>query len=177
MNRTLVSCFCLLLSLAPSAVFAQSQTTPKSEGSRIVTVTRLVAIFSDLESQWLRALQQKDQSTLNRLLAEDLQVWTPAPPGDPIPREDWLKQASADRLESFHIRQMAVRSLNDDVTLASFVLNETVERAGKPATYDYFVVDVWHRDANQWQVTDRYVSKVAGASQPAQTSVKPSGRN
>ncbi len=177
MSRTLVSCFCLILSLVPSAVLAHSQATPKSGPGRIVTVTRLVAMFSDLESQWLTAVQQKDESALKRLLADDFQVWTPTPPGDPITREDWLKQAWAGRLESFHLRQMAVRSLTDDTALASFVLSETVERAGKTTRRDYFVVDVWRKNDNQWQVTDRYVSSHAGASHPAQTDVKPSGKN
>jgi ketosteroid isomerase-like protein len=168
MNRRPVSCLCLLLSLVASAIFVQNQAKPKSEPSRIVTVTRLVAMFSDLESQWLRAMQRKDESTLNRLLAEDLQVWTPTPPGDPIPREDWLRQALADRLESFHLRQMAVRSVNDDIALVSFVWSETVVRGGKSATSHYFVVDVWRkdRDNDRWQVTDRYISSVAPASHP-----------
>ena len=177
MSRTLVSCFCLVLSLVPSAVCAHSQTTPKSGPGRIVTVTRLVAMFSDLESQWLTAVQQKDESTLKRLLAEDFQVWTPTPPGDPVSREDWLKHVLAERVESFHIRQMAVRSLNDDTALASFVLSETVERAGKATRRDFFVVDVWRKNNDNWQVTDRYVSSIASAPHPTQTDIKPSGKN
>ena len=172
-----VSCLCLLLLLVSPAVFAQNQVQTKSEPGRIATVTRLVATFSDLETQWLNAVRQKDESTLNRLLAENFQVWTSAPPGDPIPREDWLKQALAERPESFRIRQMAVRSLNDDIALVSCVWSETVANVGKPTTYDYFVVDVWRKSDSRWQVTDRYVSSVAAASHPTQTSVRPSGKN
>jgi ketosteroid isomerase-like protein len=174
MKRTLFAC--LLVAVMACAVLAQDQTRRgKSEAGRIVTVTRLVAMFSDLESQWLKAVQQKDEGTLNRLLAQDLRVWMPTPPGDPIPREDLLKQALSQRLESFAIRQMAVRSLHDDTALVSFVLHETVEQAGKPVTSDYFVIDVWQKVDSNWQVADRYFSEVA--SSPAQTSVKPSGKN
>jgi ketosteroid isomerase-like protein len=177
MSRALVSRFCLVLCLALSEVLAQSQTPPRSGSGRIVTVTRLVAMFSDLESQWLTAIQQKDENALKRLLADDFQVWTPTPPGDPISREDWLKQAGAGKLESFHLRQMAVRSLNDETALASFVLSETVERAGKATRHDNFVVDVWRKTGDQWHVTDRYISQITGASPPARTDLKPSGKN
>jgi hypothetical protein len=77
------------------------------------------------------------------------------------------------RLESFAIRQMAVRSLNGDTALVSFVLRETVEQAGKAVTSNYFVIDVWQRVDSNWQVTDR----LKLALSRAQTNVKPSGKN
>jgi hypothetical protein len=165
------SIFCVLLFCA--AALGQ---TP----GRIVTTTRLVTIFSQLEKDWLKAVQQKDEASLNRLLTEDFEVWTPAPPGDPTPREEWLRQALAEKIDSFRIRQMAVKGLNDNTAIASFVLSETVEHAGKPLTRSFFIVDVWEKKNGRdesWQATERYLSEVKGVAATQQGDVKPTGKN
>jgi ketosteroid isomerase-like protein len=158
--------------LAGSLVGAYGQST-KPPG-RIVTTTRLVAIFSELENDCMKAVQENDENTLNKLLSDDFEVWTPAPPGHPIPREDWLKQVQ--KPQSFRIRQMAVRGVADDISIASFVLSETINQTGaKPR--NTFIVDVWTKIADQWQLMDRYASPIVGAT-PAATQVdkQPTGK-
>ena len=158
------------------AAFANAQAPGQHTPGRIVTTTRLVAIFSQLENQWLKAVQEKDQATLDRLLGEEFQAWKPM--ADPIPREDWVKQAFADKLASFRTQHMAVRGLNNDISVASFVLTQTTEQGKKPTTQQYFVVDVWQKTAGGWQATDRYISQLKNASVPtAPTDVKPTGKN
>lgn len=160
----------ILLAASLAAAYGQTIKPP----GRIVTTTRLVAIFSELENDCVKAIQQNDGARLNKLLSEDFEVWTPAPPGHPIPREDWLKQA--EKPQSFSIRQMAVRGLANDISIASFVLSETVNPpAAKPR--NTFVVDVWKKSGDQWQLTDRYASPFAGAI-PAATpgDKRPTGK-
>src|SRR5205823_11350329 len=89
---------------------------------RIVTTTRLVAIFSDLERQLMSAVQQKDDVKTQQFLSDDFAVWTPQPPGDPIPQEDWLASEKRKQPTSFRIHQMAVQSLGEYAAV-SFVLN------------------------------------------------------
>ncbi len=139
---------------------AVAQSTNPAPG-RIVTTTRLVAMFSQLESELESGIQHDDSSALNRLLSEDFEVWTPAPPGQPIPREDWLQQQStAAKIESFHVAQMAVRGLAENISIASFVLSETQQASGHPVQKLFFVVDVWKKSGQQWQLTDRYLAPV-----------------
>ena len=167
----------VLLSSLLTIQFGLAQAVPK-ETARIVTKTRLVAIFSELETQWLQAVQQKDETTLSRLVSEDFQVWTPQPPGAPIPREDWQKQALAHQLASFRLRQMAVRSLSNQISVASFVLSDIIEQGGKPRSRDHFVVDIWKKDGENWQCTDRYVWPISGNARRVRAGVdlKPSGK-
>ena len=167
----------VLLSSLLTIQFGLAQAVPK-ETARIVTKTRLVAIFSELETQWLQAVQQKDETTLSRLVSEDFQVWTPQPPGAPIPREDWQKQALAHQLASFRLRQMAVRSLSNQISVASFVLSDIIEQGGKPQSRDHFVVDIWKKDGENWQCTDRYVWPISGNARRVRAGVdlKPSGK-
>jgi Domain of unknown function (DUF4440) len=158
------------------AAFAQGQVARPRPQRRIITKTRLVAIFSDLENQLFEAVHKKDHAGVDSILSEDFQLWTPRPPGDPVPREDWKNQSLAENLKEFRIRQMAARAVEDNVTLVSFVLSKTVQRATKPSVQDYFVVDLWQKAENKWKLTDRYASPFSGApSRPVRA--QPTGKD
>lgn len=163
----------LLLITANVTVSAYSQTT---KPGRIVTTTRLVAIFSQLESNLEKAVQKKDQTAFHQFLSDEFEVWTPAPPGQPIPGEDWWKQAAAKPPQSFRMRQMAVRSLADDISVASFVLSERVNQS-TAQTRDTFIVDVWKQSGDKWQLTDRYAAPIAPRRPSAPgTDKRPTGK-
>jgi hypothetical protein len=138
---------------------------------RIITPTRLQVLFSGLETDWLNAVQQQDAKALDSLLGEEFQVWTAAPPGDPIPREGWQREAFSKKLGSFTIRQIAVRSLNPEIAVASFVLDENF---GKSQA-SYFVVDVWNNAGGAWKCRDRYLSRVEQLASPKRAAKKKPG--
>jgi hypothetical protein len=142
----------LLLIFAICAL-AHAQSAPRSASpGRIATTTRLVALFSGQERELNLALQQKDAATLDRLLSPDFQVWTPEPPGHPIPREDWVQQNAGGSFGGARLTQMAVRDLGN-----SHVVSFVMSRASGAS----FVVDVWQDAGNgTWKLTDRYVSAV-----------------
>jgi hypothetical protein len=148
-------------------------------GHRIVTKTRLQVLFGDLESQWLKAVQQKDAAALDVLLGEEFQVWTPLPTSYPIPREDWQKAAFGRPFQSFRLTQMAVRGVTPDVSVASFRLSQAFA-AVQSQTEDFFVVDVWLKSGkgDNWKCTDRYMWRVSATAQPsgAKEDVKPTGK-
>src|SRR5207248_3590239 len=91
---------------------------------RIVTTTRLVTLFSDLERQLMSAVQQNDDVKTQQFLSDDFAVWTPQPPGDPIPAEDWMASEKRKQLSSFRICQLSVQPLGEHAALSS-VLRET----------------------------------------------------
>jgi uncharacterized protein DUF4440 len=166
----------LLMFLSPCAAFPQGQVAPPRPQKRIVTKTRLVAVFSDLENQLFEAEQNKDHAGLDAILAEDFQLWTPTPPGDPVPRADWLSQSLAENLRDFRIQQMAARSVEENATVVSFVLSKTVAHAGKTSLQNYFVVDLWQKADDKWKLSDRYASQVSATSLRL-SRPKPSGKN
>jgi len=162
----------LLFTFPLSSLYAaQNQVAP----GRVVITTRLVAIFSELESNVLTALQKKDGAALDKLLSDEFQVWTADPPGSPLPREDWQAQAFGSPPASFHLRQMAVRPVSDDVAIASFVLQESSIRDGKEISQQRFIVDVWKKNGDGWLCTDRYASNAA-ESPSQQSDKKPTGK-
>ncbi len=149
-TATAITLIAVLVQGAPST-YAQA---PQSR--RIVTTTRLVARFSELEERLAAAIKRKDESALNNLLSDDFDQWTPAPPGDPIPREDWLSSVLAGfTLDSFSIRQMAVRSL-DKFQLVSFVLSRKALCHGTDCSADAFIIDLWQEQAGGPRLVARY---------------------
>ncbi len=143
--------------------------SPRQKPSRVVTRTRLVALYSDLESQLAAAAQKSDKAKLEQLLTDDFEQWSPEPPGDPVPREDWM---AAYHPTSFSTSQMAVRAFGD-TDVASFVLRQRGTFGEKDANGEFFVVDVWRREGNSSRLASRYISRVGKTSGP---SSSPSGK-
>ena len=135
----------------------------------MVTRTRLVALYSDLEIQLVTAAQKSDKARLEQMLADDFEQWSPEPPGDPIPREDWM---AGYHPASFSLSQVAVRAFGD-TEIASFVLHQKGAFTDKDASGDFFVVDVWRREGNTSRLASRYTSRLAKPSVP---SAFPSGK-
>jgi hypothetical protein len=144
----------ILLAALATACLAQDRPASQTGHFRVMTATRLVAVFSDLERQWLVALEQKDRAALDQLMSEDFQAWTPEPPGEPMPRDEWMPKAAGIKSQAVRLRQMSVRDLGN-TALVCFVLSQP--------SGDWFVVDVWTKHGDAWQVTDRYLSRLSGA--------------
>ena len=133
--------------------------------ARVQTATRLVTIFSNLENQLMDAMVAKNSGAAERLVADDFAQWTPIPPGDPTPRQEWLKTDRSD-MADYRIQQMSVKDLGDHAA-ASFVLT-AIGRA-------WFVVDIWKKAGSDWQLESRYLSPTDPA--PYRGAIKPSGKN
>lgn len=136
-------------------------------GSRPVAIsTRLVAVFSALENELGEARERGDNAALERLLAVDFEQRSAAAPGQPLPRDAWMARKSTGDVAETH--DMAV---HDHGTVA--VVSFASRPGGRgPAS---FVVDVWKKEADAWQLSTRYVSALPGAAaRPAAT--RPTGK-
>ena len=134
---------------------------PQDQDKGHQVVTKLQIFFSELETQWLKAAQEKDPAALNRVVSDDFHLWTSAPPGN-IPREDWFAGIFGRKVLSSHLRQLAVRNLSPEIAVVSFVNTETYQQTATPQTEDHFVVDIWMNkgSGDNWRCTDRYVSEL-----------------
>src|SRR5262249_10562909 len=131
--------------------------------------------FLDLENQLFQAVQSEDRAGLDSILADDFQLWTPNPPGGPVPREDWKNQSLAENLKEFHIRQMAARSVEENVTVELRAHQSCKGRWEAPAR-DYFVADLWQKSEDKWKLSDRYASPLSVVSS-RQVRGKPTGKD
>jgi ketosteroid isomerase-like protein len=142
---------------------------------RIITATRQVVIFTDLETQMLRAIQSKDQAGLSKLISEDCIL--EMPDADPLTGEDWIKGIfSKDYvLKSFVLRQVSVVD-GHDFAVVKFDRVQQSSFKGKPDGGEFFVVDVWKKDGETWKLENRFVSKVSSVPYMPKTDARPTGK-
>jgi hypothetical protein len=142
---------------------------------RIITATRQVTIFNSLENQLLRAIQNKDQAGLSKLVSDDCIV--EMPDADPLPGDDWLKAVlSKDYvLKTFVVRQLSVVD-GADVMVVKFDRVQQSSFKGKPDGGEFFVIDVWKKDGADWKLANRFASKVSSVPYMPKADVKPTGK-
>ncbi|HKD81826.1 MAG TPA: nuclear transport factor 2 family protein [Candidatus Angelobacter sp.] len=165
---------CLLVLLTALVVSAQEPVKPALT-PRIITATRQVSIFTDLERQLLTAIQKKDKQALQGLVTDDYVLEMPN--ADPLAGEDWTDSVlSKDfALKSFQVRQMSVADLGQ-TAVVKFDRLQRATYKGKDDSGEFFVVDLWKKNGDAWKLANRYVSKVSSVV-PAQKAVKPTGKN
>jgi hypothetical protein len=145
--------FIVILSLVSFRAFAQDQKTV------VAPHNKLEKFFSELETQFLKAEQDKDPAALNRLVSDDFHVITAE---KTIPHSDWLLEAFARRLLSFHIRRLSVRELSPTSTVVTFVRSETYQLTATPQTEEHLIEDTWVNSGtgDNWRCTTRRVSDI-----------------
>jgi hypothetical protein len=122
----------------------------------VVSVTRLVMMFNTLEADLNVAAQQNNVEVIDKLLAPNFEMRVGAMPGNPVPRAAWLRQMQSTQMTALMPAQMAVHDY-DNVAVVSF-LNKRSTSAG-----DIYIVDVWKKQALNWQLAVRYASPAGHA--------------
>jgi hypothetical protein len=163
------------LALAVFANASAQEPVKPSLSPRIITATRQVAIFTDLEKQLLRVIQSKDQAGLSKMVAED--CFIEMPDADPLPCDEWMTSVlSKDYvLKTFVVRQLSATD-GPDSAVVKFDRVQESSYKGKPDGGEFFVVDVWKKTGDAWKLASRYVSKVSSVPFMPKTDVKPTGK-
>jgi ketosteroid isomerase-like protein len=153
---------------------AQEPVKPKLT-PRIVTATRQVTMFSDLEIQMLKAVQKKDKATLQAMLTEDCIIGMPD--ADPLPGDEWVDSVIAKdfTLKSFAMRDVFAVDLGNAVVI-KFERRQDATNKGKAESGEFFVVDVWKKDGDAWKLANRFVSKTNSGPSMPKPPTKPTGK-
>ena len=166
---------CLVCLVIFSLAAAAQEPVKPPVSPRIITATRQVSIFTDLEKQLLKAVQAKDKATLNNLIADDCMI--EMPDADPMPGEDWIASVLGKdfTLKSFIVRQVSALDQGDFVVI-KFDRVQQATYKGAPENGEFFVVDVWKKNGDSWKLANRYVSKVSSVPWMPKGDVKPTGK-
>jgi hypothetical protein len=142
---------------------------------RIITATKLVDQFADMERQLLRSIEKKDKPALTALISDDLSI--AMPDSDLLPGEDWTESVlSKDfQLKSWIVRQLTVADLGDSM-LVSFDRVQQATFKGKADSGEFFVTDIWKKDGDNWKLTNRFVAKVSSEPWMPKGPVRPTGK-
>jgi len=165
-----------LVCLGIFSVAAAAQEPVKPPVSpRIITATRQVSIFTDLEKQLLKAVQAKDEAKLKSLVGDDCMI--EMPDSDPMPGDDWVASVLGKdfALKSFSIRQVSALDQGDFVVV-KFDRVQQAAYKGTPENGEFFVVDLWTKNGDSWKLANRYVSKVSSVPWMPKSDVKPTGK-
>lgn len=156
-SRTLTHSFLaglvLVGGLLVGSVSAEADT---SAPIQVPVLTRLVKLFFGYETRLLDAAKSRDLSALNELLDDDFELRAGPVPGDPTPREDWLRESLGDSSVAYGIEQMAVQDLGQ-----AAVVSYLGRRKGGN---NLFFVDVWVKKSGHWKLAVRYLSPAGSAN-------------
>lgn len=136
----------VLLALLVSAAQAQAP-------GRVATMTRTAKLFGDLEGRIDDAASRHDQAALEKLLAPQFEQRDAGSPGQPLPRADFIGKLMAQPGGARY-----------DMAVHEFGTTFVVSYAAKQ-----FVIDVWVRNGDDYQLAARYT----GGTPPAQKGVDP----
>ena len=153
---------------------AQEPVKPKLN-ARIVTATKQVSMFSDLEIQMLKAVQKKDKAALQAMLTDDCVIEMPN--ADPLPGDEWVDSVMAKdfTLKSFAMRGVFFVDLGN-AAVVKFERRQDATNQGKAESGEFFVVDVWKKDGDAWKLANRFVSRTNSESSIPKTPIKPTGK-
>jgi Domain of unknown function (DUF4440) len=154
----------------PSQATAPDKVDPLQGSPKIVTATRGVQQFWDIEKSLAQAFDKKDQSALGKMLNEDFKIWMPNQTGSAIGREDWLA-AGKENPSPVRLAQMAVQ-FYQDVVVVKFLGQGKHPTSGKGNAHQYFVVDLWEKNDTGWELTNRYMSAIT----PVEMPKRPTGK-
>lgn len=163
--RGLLSVFALLLSLclavpcAAQAVHKKERETPEPERPAS-DAHSFMELFTKLERDFAQAVQKKDETSLEAILAPEFMLRTSDNPENPLPRaESILRALTSYDIRAFNHRSTAIRAFLG-VAVVSFVESRQATIGGKDCSGDYFIVDLWEANHGRWQISARYVAPV-----------------
>jgi hypothetical protein len=118
-------------------------------------------LFTKLERDWTQAVQEKNKTALESILAPEFMLRSSDNPENPLSRADWIQLAlTRSDIRSFTHRAMAIRAFLR-VAAVSFVQSQHATMDGKDRSGDYFIVDLWEVNNDKWQVCARYITPVS----------------
>ena len=129
------------------------------EIARVPTVTRLVKVFAELETEIITAFKEKNQAKLKQLVYPDFEMQIASRSADPVPMSEWLKASMAEAASySYDISQMSVHDLGE-TAIVSFIWNAPDKTQQDPPP-DISIVDIWKKDGTRWKLAIRYAAAV-----------------
>ena len=114
--------------------------------------------LAKLEVGWMQAMQDRDQETLERLVAPGFRFTALHLAPEPMSRQQWMDAA----MGGYHIISFAYESMDIDVFGDTAVIHA---RYSQMASWDqnnlsnvFRLTDIWSRIDGKWQVVARHSS-------------------
>ncbi|HEX4630357.1 MAG TPA: nuclear transport factor 2 family protein [Chthoniobacterales bacterium] len=138
--------------LGVGAAFAAepSPNTPRAKGESEII---------QLEQRWMTAMKERDEKTLNQLVAPEFTLSGIDDPEEPaLPRKTWIDNTLHNlTVESFSFVKTRVQVAGDTAIVHAIFTWKGVFK--EPFTDTVSLIDVWVRRNGNWQVVSRFVGE------------------
>lgn len=102
----------------------------------------------------------KDTKTMERLVSHEFTVRVSDAPERSLPRSLWGQPTGAYKMESIEERHHSARKLGEDLAVVSLLLTQKASLEGRDRSGDFYVVDIWKKSGDRWQIIARYSSPI-----------------
>jgi len=122
-------------------------------GTGVLTQTRYVRQFGEMENDLLKVIEKHDGAKLEQLLASTFEVRKAS--GEVIPRADWINQIKANPNPELNraISRLIVYEIGAHA-VANFNISSADKKTG------LFIVDVWAPENGTWVLRARMESEL-----------------
>jgi hypothetical protein len=100
----------------------------------------------------------KDTKTMERLVSPEFTQRVSDAPERSLPRSLWGQPSGTYKIESIEGRHHAARKLTEDLAVVSLLLTQQATSEGRDRSGDFYVVDIWKKRGDRWQMIARYSS-------------------
>lgn len=131
--------------LSSVSVFAQNEATAEKE-------------LIKLSNEWMVAAMNRDEKTLNKIVASEFKLGGTNLDDPSLPREIWIKNTMENlKIDSINYNKIKVDIIND-VAIVQSVFYWSVAYLNSPAQKSTVnLIDTWIRRKQGWQVVSRVV--------------------
>ena len=124
------------------------------------TDPQLTELFRQLEEELGEAALHgfKDTKIMERLVGTEFTQRVSDAPERSLPRSVWGQPSGTYKIESIEGRHHAARKLTEDLAVVSLLLTQQATSDSRDRSGDFYVVDIWKKRGDRWQMIARYSS-------------------
>jgi ketosteroid isomerase-like protein len=116
------------------------------------------AELAELEEGWMRAVQERDEETLERLVADGFRFMAIHLAPEPMTREQWMDAAREGyRIVTFAFERMDIELFGDTAVIHARY-SQVASLFHENLSNVFRLTDVWSRIDGRWQVVARHSS-------------------
>ena len=121
---------------------------------------QLTDLLRQLEQELSEAARHgfKDTKTMERLVSPEFTQRVSDAPERSLPRSLWGQPSGTYKIESIEGRHHAARKLTENLAVVSLLLTQQATSEGRDRSGDFYVVDIWKKSGDRWQMIARYSS-------------------
>lgn len=100
----------------------------------------------------------ENTKVMERLVGPEFTQRVSDAPQRSLPRSLWGQRSGTYKIESIEQHHHAARKLADDLAVISLLLTQQATSDGRDRSGDFYVVDIWKKRGDRWQMIARYSS-------------------